>query len=217
MPVPDLKSVYRTLFAAFGPQHWWPAASREEMIIGALLTQNTTWKNVEKGLANLRQKSGFAFEAIAALPLPELEGLIRPCGYFRQKSRRLKTLAAAILEAGGLEALAERPTAALREWLLAQNGIGPETADSILLYAFDRPVFVIDAYTIRICQRHGWLEDQAGYDEAQSLFIKQLPADSTLFNEYHALLVRIGKEFCRTRQPACKRCPLSGLGTTARN
>jgi len=207
---PNLEAVLQTLLAAFGPQHWWPAESREEMIIGALLTQNTAWKNVEKGLARLRRQGGFDFEHLRQLPRKKLEEAIRPCGYFRQKSQRLQKLAAAILNAGGLDELARRPTAKLRQWLLGLYGIGPETADSILLYTFGRPVFVIDAYTLRIARRHDWLGEKDGYDTAQQLFTRGLPSDTRLFNEYHALLVRIGKDFCRPRQPDCQTCPLAG-------
>ena len=181
------------------------------MIIGALLTQNTAWGNVEKALANLRRHKLVDFEKLSGSRDELLEELIRPSGYFRQKSRRLKNLAAKITSAGGLGGLGRMPTPRLRDWLLEINGIGPETADSILLYAFARPVFVIDAYTLRICGRHGWLPNPAGYNEAQAWFSDKLPADSDLFNEYHALLVRTGKEFCRPRRPACCSCPLAGF------
>ena len=209
----DLIKVFETLLAAFGPQHWWPAKGPEEMIIGALLTQNTTWKNVEKALANLRRNHQLTFSAISTLSLPELQEKIKPSGYFRQKSKRLKSLAIAVIDAGGLNLLAQKMTPDLRAWFLALKGIGPETADSILLYAFDRPLFVIDTYTLRICKRHNWLPVSASYAEAQSLFIRKLPADSTLFNEFHALLVQIGKNFCRPNQPLCEKCPLNHFKT----
>ncbi len=204
-----LNAVYNALSAAFGPQNWWPADGPEEMIIGAVLTQNTTWKNVEKALANLRDNNLLTFAAIADTPLAELEALIRPSGYFRQKSQRLKDLAEAIVNAGGLAKLENLATAKLRKWLLKQKGIGPETADSILLYAFARPVFVIDAYTLRIGKRHKWLAESADYAKAQKLFSQNLPAEVRLFNEFHALLVQIGKNFCRPRNPRCCDCPLS--------
>lgn len=204
----DLIEVYTSLLAAFGPQHWWPAEGPEEMIIGALLTQNTTWKNVEKALANLRDHNQLSFSTISALPLPELQERIQPSGYFRQKSERLKALVIAVISAGGLNQLAQKATANLREWFLALKGIGPETADSILLYAFNRPLFVIDAYTLRICKQHQWLPASAGYLEAQTYFTSQLPADAALFNEFHALLVQIGKNFCRPKNPLCEKCPL---------
>ena len=203
-----LSAVYTTLSAAFGPQDWWPADGPEEMIIGALLTQNTTWKNVEKALANLRSNNLLSFAAISNTPLVQLETLIKPSGYFRQKSLRLKNLAEAIVNAGGLQKLGKISTVKLREWLLVLKGIGPETADSILLYAFARPVFVIDAYTLRIGKRHQWLPETADYTKAQNLFTQKLPADVKLFNEFHALFVQIGKNFCRPRNPHCCDCPL---------
>ena len=203
-----LMRVYETLLEAFGPQHWWPAETPEEVVIGALLTQNTAWSNVEKALNNLRREKLLDFPALAGLEPETLEELIRPSGYFRQKSRRLQNLAKAITAAGGLDGLDRKKTPELRDWLLKINGIGPETADSILLYAFNRPVFVIDAYTLRILKRHGWLPESAGYAEAQARFIRELPEDTALFNEYHALVVRTGKDYCRPRRPACQKCPL---------
>ncbi len=181
------------------------------MIIGALLTQNTTWKNVEKALANLRNQNQLSFSTIATLPLPKLEKLIKPSGYFRQKSARLKALASAILKAGGLRHLKKQTTPDLRDWFIALKGIGPETADSILLYAFKRPLFVIDTYTLRVCKRHNWLPESAGYSEAQKLFTLQLASDPAIFNEFHALLVQIGKNFCRPQNPLCEKCPLNYL------
>lgn len=204
----DLSAVYATLSTAFGPQNWWPADGPEEMIIGALLTQNTTWKNVEKALANLRSHDLLACAAISNTPLIELETLIKPSGYFRQKSLRLKNLAEAIVNAGGLQKLGNISTVKLRKWLVDLPGIGPETADSILLYAFARPVFVIDTYTLRIGKRHQWFPEATDYNEAQNLFTKKLPADVKLFNEFHALFVQIGKNFCRPRNPHCCDCPL---------
>ncbi len=207
----DLIKVFETLLAAFGPQHWWPAEGPEEMIIGALLTQNTTWKNVEKALVGLRRNRRLTFSTISTLPLPELQERIKPSGYFRQKSERLKTLATAVIDAGGLDQLARKATPDLRAWFLTLKGIGPETADSILLYAFNRPLFVIDAYTLRVCKRHNWLPATAGYAEAQSFFVHNLPTDSAIFNEFHALLVQIGKNFCRPNRPLCEKCPLNHL------
>ena len=207
----DLTDVYRSLLAELGPQHWWPAEGPEEMIIGALLTQNTTWKNVEKALGNLREKNQLSLSAIANLELLELQKKIRPSGYFRQKSERLKALAAAVIDAGGLSQLAQKETLALRAWFIALKGVGPETADSILLYAFKRPLFVIDAYTLRVCKRHNWLPDSAGYSEAQSCFSRQLNPDPAVFNEFHALFVQIGKNFCRPQNPLCDKCPLNHL------
>ena len=207
----ELRVVFDTLLTAFGPQHWWPAKSADEMIIGAVLTQNTNWKNVEKALAGLRRQGSLALAAIAELETGVLENLIRPSGYFRQKAKRLKSLARSVQSAGGLERLSAMPTPALRSWLLDQPGIGPETADSILLYAFERPVFVIDAYTLRIGRRHGWFDPATDYTAAQTFFTRHLPEESALYNEFHALLVRLGKEFCRPKKPDCRHCPLFSL------
>ncbi len=201
-------TVYETLIAAFGPQKWWPAEGPEEMIIGALLTQSTTWINVEKALANLRSRKLLSFSAIQNTPLIEIESLIKPSGYFRQKSQRLKNLAEAIVNAGGLQKLGTVTTLKLREWLLDLPGVGPETADSILLYAFKRPIFVIDTYTLRISKRHKWLPESAGYAEVQKTFTQRLPTDVNLFNEFHALFVQIGKNFCRPQNQKCNICPL---------
>ncbi len=204
----NLIAVYESLTTAFGPQNWWPAEGPEEMIIGALLTQNTTWNNVEKALTNLRLKNLLSFSAILDTPLTEIESLIKPSGYFRQKSRRLKNLAKTIVNTGGLQTLETIATAKLREWLLDLHGVGPETADSILLYAFERPIFVIDTYTLRISKRHKWLPENAGYIEAQKMFTQELPAEVSLFNDFHALFVQIGKNFCRPNQQKCNDCPL---------
>jgi len=204
----NLMTVYESLFSAFGPQLWWPATGPEEMIIGALLTQNTNWKNVEKALSNLRRNNLLSFPYIIKTPLSQLEKMIKPAGYFRQKSQRLKALAETIVATGGLDSLDLLTTIELREWFLRQSGIGPETADSILLYAFKRPVFVIDAYTLRVCKRHSWLNDKDDYRKAQKFFIRKLPLKVNIFNEFHALLVQIGKNFCRTKKPLCQECPL---------
>ncbi len=201
-------TVYESLFSAFGPQLWWPATGPEEMIIGALLTQNTNWKNVEKALSNLRRNNLLSFPYIIKTPLSQLEKMIKPAGYFRQKSLRLKALTETIIATGGLDSLHLLTTLELREWFLRQSGIGPETADSILLYAFKRPVFVIDAYTLRICRRHNWLKDKDDYRKAQEFFTRKLPLKVDIFNEFHALLVQIGKNFCRTKEPLCQECPL---------
>jgi endonuclease-3 related protein len=171
-----IRAYYRTLFSAWGEQHWWPAQSRLEMIVGAYLTQNTSWTNVEKALGNLRRARLLTIIGIRRTPQPELEQLIRPAGYFRQKAQRLKTFVN-FLEArygGSLARMFARPTAELREQLLALNGIGPETADSILLYAGNHPVFVVDAYTRRILERHQVVSNAAGYEEIRQLFEQAL-------------------------------------------
>jgi len=204
----NLATVYETLLEAFGPQSWWPAVGPEEMIIGAILTQNTNWNNVEKALSNLRHNNLLSFPEMLKTPIFQLEKMIKPSGFFRQKSLRLKTLAEAVVTIGGLNSLERLTTSQLRAWLLSQSGIGPETADSILLYAFKRPVFVIDAYTIRVGKRHNWFDDKADYRQTQDFFTRKLPLEVDIFNEFHALLVQLGKNFCRAKKPLCQECPI---------
>jgi endonuclease-3 related protein len=172
----QVQDYYRALFRAGGPQHWWPARSRFEVILGAFLTQNTAWANVEKALANLRAAHLLSAEGIRRVPLSKLEQLVRPSGYFRQKAKRLKLFVAFLDKryAGSLTRLFSRPTAELREELLSLNGVGPETADSILLYAGNHPVFVVDAYTRRILIRHEILPEKASYEEIRELFERAL-------------------------------------------
>jgi len=208
-----VQEVYQRLCDAFGPQHWWPGDTQFEIMVGAVLTQNTNWKNVERAIANLRQADLLQPKALYATPLEELEELIRPAGYYRIKARRLRSLLELVVEryGGSLEKMFAADPAALREQLLAVRGIGPETADSILLYAGGIPVFVIDAYTYRIFARHGWVEPDADYHRLQEYFQSQLPDDAAMFNEYHALLVRLGKHYCQKRRPRCRGCPLEEL------
>jgi endonuclease-3 related protein len=172
----QIRSYYHALFRSWGPQHWWPAESRFEMIVGAYLTQNTAWTNVEKALTNLREAGLLSMAGIRRVPLKELERLIRPAGYFRQKARRLKIFVSYLDRrySGSLTKFLARPTAELREELLNLNGIGPETADSILLYAGNHPVFVVDAYTRRILARHEILSEKASYEEIRELFEQAL-------------------------------------------
>jgi endonuclease-3 related protein len=173
----QIRAYYHTLFAAWGRQHWWPAQSRFEVIVGAYLTQNTSWSNVERALASLRQARRLSISGIRRTPLPALEKLIRSAGYFRQKAQRLKTFVRFLDRryGGSLTRMFVQPTAQLREELLALNGVGPETADSILLYAGNHPVFVVDAYTRRILERHQIVSPRAGYDEIRELFERALP------------------------------------------
>jgi len=177
-----IRAYYQTLFSAWGRQHWWPAQSRFEMIVGAYLTQNTAWTNVEKALGNLRRARLLTIQGIRRTPQAELERWIRPAGYFRQKAQRLKTFVRFLDEryGGSLTRMFARPTAELREELLALNGVGPETADSILLYAGNHPVFVVDAYTRRILERHEMVSSAAGYDEIRQLFEQALGAAPTV-------------------------------------
>jgi len=206
--------MFDLMLGRFGPQHWWPGETELEMMVGAILTQNTSWKNVEKAINNLKDKGILNIEGLHAIPLPLLAGEIRPAGYFNIKAGRLKNLINFIVDvyAGDIDLLLKENTGALREGILSVKGVGPETADSILLYAAKRPVFVIDAYTYRILKRHGIVDDQMTYYELQGLFMDNLPEDAGLFNEFHALIVRTGKEFCRGK-PLCDSCPLIGWET----
>ncbi len=205
-----LRGFYEAAYAAYGPRHWWPGDSPLEVMVGAVLTQNTNWTNVERAIANLKSNSLLDWHRLDRMSHGELADLIRPAGYFNVKARRLKSLAAWVVETfdGDLEAMFSLSTASLRERLLAVNGIGRETADSILLYAGGHVTFVVDAYTARILRRHGLIDEQADYEEIKALFEDNLPADEALFNEYHALLVEVGKRCCRPRNPRCAQCPL---------
>lgn len=205
-----LLEMHRTMLSALGQSRWWPARSPFEVAVGAILTQNTNWRNVERAIANLRDKGLLTPRALDATAHRDLERLIQPSGFFRQKAHKLRAFLDFLRLHCNLEfsALQSLETRELRRLLLAIKGIGPETADSILLYALDRPVFVVDAYTARICHRHGLVPEDVGYDELQALFAERLPEDAALFNEYHALLVRVGKDWCRKKAPDCAGCPL---------
>lgn len=205
-----LDAYYDALFAAFGPQHWWPGRSRFEVIVGAILTQNTSWTNVARAMANLRKARLLSPLAIEKASPATIETLIRPSGYFRQKTRKLKAFCTFLRcnYSGSLSKMFARPTVELREELLGVFGIGPETADSILLYAGEHPVFVVDAYTKRMLARHGWVDNDAKYEDIRQLFETQFPGNAPRFNEFHALIVQTGKRYCRTREPLCAECPL---------
>ncbi|MFQ5664764.1 MAG: endonuclease III domain-containing protein [Terriglobia bacterium] len=209
-PRPTLLRYYHRLYHHFGPQLWWPARTRFEVILGALLTQNTSWANVEKALANLERAGVLAPAKLRQLPAPRLARLLRPSGYFRQKTRAVRHFLRHLEQryANSLARLFRRPTPALRAELLSLPGIGKETADSILLYAAGRPLFVIDAYTRRVLARHGLAPHQAAYEKLQGLFHRHLHPDPVLFNEYHALLVAVGKRYCHRDRPDCSACPL---------
>jgi len=202
-----LLEAYRRLDDAWGPQHWWPGESVLEIMVGAVLTQNTAWSNVERAIANLKAAGALSMQALLALPLDELAALIRPAGYFNVKARRLRALLEWVWEAGGVEALSGWTDEKLRSGLLGVHGVGPETADDILLYAFGRPVFVIDAYTRRILGRLGLIDPTMGYEHLRAVIEAELPPDVPLFNQFHALLVAHGKEICRPR-PRCAACVL---------
>lgn len=205
-----IKQIYQRLFDHYGPQHWWPAQERFEILVGAILTQNTNWQNVERALHSLSLASCTTPEQIVSCPDQDLAAHIRSSGYFNVKARRLKAFCSWLLEQGGLAVLDTRDTGDLRAELLSVHGIGPETADDMLLYAFERPVFVIDAYTRRIFSRVGLVEEKINYEDLQCFFEDSLDADVGMFNEYHALIVRHGKEVCRT-SPRCDTCVLKDL------
>ena len=207
-----LDEIYRVLLDAYGPQNWWPGESPFEVMIGAVLVQNTAWKNVERAIDNLRQAELLEPVALYEVAHEELEELIRPAGYFRMKTRRLRNLLEYLFQRheGSLEAMFAVDSETLRADLLAINGIGPETADSILLYAAEKPIFVVDTYTSRVLKRHGWIEHEADYHEIQGFFHATLGRDTALYNEYHALLVRVGHLHCR-KTPKCEECPLVSL------
>ncbi len=204
-----LKDVYNKLYSHFGPQHWWPADNSFEVIIGAILTQNTAWANVEKAIFGLKRKKLISPKRLYNADAKTIAELIRPCGYYNLKTARIKSFLDALFEEfkGSLPSMFSLRPTPLRESLLAIKGIGPETADSILLYAAKKPVFVIDAYTRRFLLRHKLIKKAASYQQMQSLFEENLPKRTNLFNEYHALIVRLAKEFCRV-VPLCNICPL---------
>jgi endonuclease-3 related protein len=237
----EIPLYYTALLARYGPQNWWPARSRFEVIVGAYLTQNTNWSNVEKALFNLRRARRLSVNAMREAPIAELEALMRPSGYFRQKARNLKTFIAFLDQqySGSLGRMFTQPTEKLRAELLALKGVGPETADSILLYAGNHPVFVVDAYTRRMLLRHGIIHEKTRYEEIRSMIeqaISSSEAGSLLvpnpsldprhgvsrmsssarsalaqhYNELHALIVRVGNHYCRAK-PICEGCPLQSF------
>jgi len=207
---PGLKDIYRKLFDHYGPQYWWPADSEFEVMIGAILTQNTSWTNVEKAVKNIKDQKVLGPRKLYRLSEKRLARLIRPSGYYNLKSRRIRNFLDFFIK--GHRASAKRmsraATGALREQLLSVKGIGPETADSILLYALDKPVFVVDAYTKRIFSRHKVFPGDSEYHSVQGIFMRGLPKDVGLFKEYHALIVRLAKDFCLKNNPKCQICPL---------
>lgn len=204
-----LLDIYERLYAVHGPQRWWPGETPFEVIVGAILTQSTAWRNVEGAITNLKAAGALSPEGLSRLSEGELARLIYPSGYFNDKARKLKAFLALLSERfqGDLEALLASPSEALRPLLLATHGIGPETADSILLYAAGRPAFVVDAYTRRLFSRLGLAPQRDTYEGWQRLFMDALPPEAPLFNEYHGLIVRHGKEVCH-RRPLCTECPL---------
>jgi endonuclease-3 related protein len=217
---PDILELYELLHTAYGPQHWWPAETAFEVMVGAMLTQNTAWANVEKALAKIRAADALDPHRLHALPQSRLEELCRPAGFFRVKSRRLRNLMNWLHDGYGgdlgrvLARDAARPARSraerLREELLEVNGVGRETADSIVLYAFDLPTFVVDTYTYRVLLRHRIIDEGADYETMRELFHEKLPPDTALYKQFHALFVCAGKDYCKPT-PRCEGCPLDCL------
>ena len=224
LSLPDL---YSRLFAAYGEQRWWPGETPFEVMVGAILTQNTAWSNVERAISALKEADALTPVALRTCPHDDLASLIRPSGYFNAKARKLRILGEFLgRHEDDIAAIyASKSLPDLREELLSLHGVGPETADSMLLYAGNLPIFVIDAYTIRVLSRLGIIDSDSrlSYEDAQAMFHEALPTDVGLFNEYHALFVAHGKDICRARQPLCDSCPLldecptgwTNLGATA--
>ena len=204
-----LLKIYNKLLDCFGYQHWWPADTKFEVIVGAILTQQTTWKNVEKAIKNLKDENLLEPKKLFNLPVKRLESLIRPCGFFKVKTKRLRSFLEFFVENydGNLDRMFELSLNDLRKNLLSVHGIGPETCDSIILYAADKPVFVVDAYTIRLCERYPMIKSKK-YEEVREFFEKSLSKDVNLFKEFHALIVELGKIYCKTK-PLCEKCPLN--------
>lgn len=211
-----LREIYDRLEGRFGDLGWWPAESAFEVIVGAILTQNTAWSNVEKAIESLKRKKLMDPAGIVRSPAAALSCVIRSAGYHRVKTDRLKEISRFVIaECGGeLRKLKSKNTGKLREKLLEVKGVGPETADSILVYALGKPVFVVDVYTKRIFSRHGLIEEDAAYDSVQALVHRFLPRKRRTMNQFHALLVETGKTFCKKRSPLCEICPLKGLPRT---
>lgn len=212
----SLMKIYRILYQAYGPRHWWPGETSFEVMVGAILTQNTSWRNVEKAIQKLKGKGVLCPEGIHRLEKKELASLIKSSGYYRIKADRLKAFIHFLYEEfdGNLKKMRKRKLEALREKLLGVKGIGPETADSILLYGLKKPIFVVDAYTKRILSRHQIVPANASYEDIQKLFMDHLPRDEKLFNEYHALFVHLGKMVCG-KMPKCDICPIKSIAQSA--
>jgi endonuclease-3 related protein len=210
----DLLKIYELLQGHFGDLHWWPADSPFEVMVGAVLTQNTAWKNVEKAISALKDRKLLSPAALSQIDEEILAGIIRPSGYYHVKAKRLKSLVRFILDeySGNIEIMCNEALPVLREKLLNVRGVGPETADSIILYACGKPVFISDAYTQRILQRHRLIKEDADGSQIRTLFMTHLPHNASLFNQFHALLVHTGKTFCR-KTPKCDVCPLRILIT----
>lgn len=207
-----LMELYRLMADRFGPRNWWPADAPFEVCVGAILTQNTTWKNTAAAIERLKQYDALDARALHEMPAAELAEIIRPAGYFNVKAKRLQSFVSYLIEGynGDLAAFFALPTVELREELLSINGIGPETADSIILYAALKPIFVVDAYTKRVLSRHEFTDEKADYDTVQRLFHDNLAPDTALYNDFHAQFVAVGHHYCKPK-PRCEECPLRPL------
>lgn len=207
-----LEEAYKLCRAGFGPRNWWPGDTSFEVMVGAILTQNTNWGNVEKAIANIKKAGALDPHKLYNLHPRSLAALIRPAGYFNVKTRRLRSFLKYLIDkyGGNPACMSGRQTETLRGELLAVKGIGPETADSILLYALGKPVFVVDTYTHRILYRHHLASDESTYDDIRSLFMDNLRGDVPFYNDFHAQFVEVGKNFCRPKNPRCNECPLNG-------
>ena len=207
-----LRGIYERLWAAYGPQHWWPAKTATEVVVGAILTQNTAWKNVARAIVNLRSARCLTWTALRDVADDRLAELIQPSGTYKVKTRRLKAFVDVLWNkhGGSLGTMLRGDLQDVRKRLLGIHGIGPETADAILLYAGTRPTFVVDAYTKRILRRHHVIDRKAGYETVRNLFQEAIPPDVTVYNEFHALLVALAKRHCRVRA-VCEGCPLADL------
>ena len=208
---PPIHNVFQTLLDHYGEQHWWPAETRLEIMVGAILTQNTAWTNVDKALSNLKRNDALNFQALENVSRDQLIEWIRPAGFHNQKSIYIKQMISNLRNKfnGSIDELCALETSRLRKELLSWKGFGRETADCVVLYVAKKPAFVIDAYTKRICQRHGWIDEKAKYDDIAKLFTENLPKDIQLYNECHALIVQVCKDYCSARTPNCSDCPLN--------
>lgn len=209
----NYSEAYRLLYDHFGPQSWWPGDTPFEIMVGAILTQNTNWSNVQKAIHNLKSEGLLSYQSLSQLNVDEIAQFIRPAGYYNLKARRLRNLLdmVTIIYEGDLALFLEDDLGSARENLLAVKGVGPETADSILLYACGHPVFVVDTYTHRVFSRHNMVEEETDYSGIQEVFVEHLPQDMQLYNEFHALIVRVASTFCKKTKPLCGNCPLQGL------
>ncbi|MGB3222127.1 MAG: endonuclease III domain-containing protein [Desulforhopalus sp.] len=206
---------YRLLYDHFGPQDWWPGDTPFEIMVGAILTQNTNWSNVQKAINNLKSENLLNYQSLSQLSSDEIAQWIRPAGYYNLKARRLRNFLdmVANIYQGDLDLFIEDDLSRARDNLLAVNGIGPETADSILLYACGHPIFVIDLYTHRVFSRHNLVMEETDYATMQNIFMDHLLPDLQLYNEFHALIVRVAKTYCKKTKPLCEKCPLYGLNS----